>query len=94
MMGISPAGSHSGMRTPGAPINSPNIGGETKGNSPSPAYNPISPSYPQGVASGGTPNLADPLGHGGVGGAGVTPAGAAYCPNTPAYSVNHSKTKK
>jgi len=72
------------MRTPNQ-INSPNIG-DTKGNSPSPAYNPISPSYPSGVTPA---NLADPLGQNAPG-----MSSASYCPATPAYSAHHSKAKK
>jgi len=82
MSGISPGGAHSGRspqlgRSP-HPIGTPHI--DTKGNSPSPAYNPASPMYQGG---GKTPGLADPLGTG----------GSVYTPNTPAYQPG-SKSKK
>jgi len=54
------------------------------GNSPSPAYNPISPSYQGGMTPGGghTPHHPVKI---------SDPNGPAYCPNTPAYNAASKK---
>ena len=103
LMGISPATAGlSGPRSPHAYQGSPDMGdgsasrphiqGRRPGGSPSPAYNPISPSYAGGLSGGpGTSNI------GGITPQAVnqSPVGDAsnnYTPLSPAY--NPSKSKK
>lgn len=106
MIGISPAAAGmSGGRSPRhyqAQISSPEIGdgcsarvlmqGRRPGGSPSPAYNPISPSYQGGLAGGGAASNVGGITPQSMNQGPVGDASNNYTPLSPAY--NPSKSKK
>lgn len=107
MAGISPAAAGmSGGRSPRhyqAQISSPEIGdgssarvllqGRRPGGSPSPAYNPISPSYQGGLAGGATASNIGGITPQSMNQAPIGDPSTNYTPLSPAYNPSKSKQK-